>query len=402
MADIKTISRFKYKIEMAYTSISRNRVKEIPQELIKSMIIDHNYDKNNMPIIYCTLGLDKAMVDDMILNVETSIITLALYKYDDYSESPLDMECIRKQFTYFLPSDININDQIDYNEVTEEEMKDATLRTVSLGLLCIDHINQNKKSFNATLNNATMYDAVKYCTSHINNVLIEPFIYNDTFKQLIIPPIDSLSKTLRFLNDYRVFYPTPYRYYLDFNTAYLISSSGRAIPTKDEKYNSVIINIHKVLSDEANDPGVIINSTKSSYEVGVNHANTTVYNNSIVGKSKTSIKGITSSGSTSKTLNYTSSYTTDKVSNIRINNDNKNMIDNLSFDMNSNKVLVSINKNDLDTSIFTINKKIVIHHIDKYQEYNGDYLIKRKQELFIKEGDSFLMNTILNFRKIEY
>lgn len=401
MADKKNTSRFKYKIELSYVDTLKNRVKEISYESIKSLIIDHDYEKNNMPVLYCVISLDKALIDDMILNIDTSLITLTLYKYDDYANSALEIVCFREQFTYFLPGDINTNDEIDYNRGNEEEMQDSTLRRISIGLLCVNHINANKKSFNTTMKNTTMYDAVKYCTGHIKNILIEPFVYNNTFDQLIIPPIDSVSKTLRFLNDYKVFYPTPYRYYLDFNIAYLISSSGRAVLSKDDKYGSVVVSIQKILNDDSNDPGIITNISKGSYEVIVSYLNTTVSNNSIIGKSKTEIKGITSSGSVTKSLNFNSSYTSDKTSNIRINNDNEKMIDNLAFDMKTKKVSISINKNDLDTNMFTINRRITVHHIEKYQMYDGTYLMNRKKEVFLREGDSFVMTALIELKKID-
>lgn len=51
--------------------------------------------------------------------------------------------------------------------------------------------------------------------------------------------------------------------------------------------------------------------------------------------------------------------------------------------------------------LFTINKKISIHHIDRYQDCNGDYLLYRKRECLIREDESFVLETIINMRKIE-
>ena len=91
--------------------------------------------------------------------------------------------------------------------------------------------------------NVTMYDIVKYNTSHINNLIIEPFSYNDIFDQFILPPHDSLNKTLQFLNNQRVFYSTPYRYYKDFDYTYIVSSAGNLTERQGDPYGSIIISI---------------------------------------------------------------------------------------------------------------------------------------------------------------
>ena len=59
-----------------------------------------------MPIIYIDMVLDKKILDDMILNCNTNLIMLALFKYDDLTNEKQEIECFRKKFTYFLPNKI--------------------------------------------------------------------------------------------------------------------------------------------------------------------------------------------------------------------------------------------------------------------------------------------------------
>ena len=249
--------------------------------------------------------------------------------------------------------------------------------------------------------NNTIYDCVKYVTSHISRMIIEPFSYNSEFEQLIMPTKDSVKQALQFLNDFRVFYYTPYRYYNDFNYTYIISSSGRATEKQDELYSSIIIDIKDIDDASANDVGVIANKTSETYEVPVNYVNTEVYDNTIVNKSKTKLKGISSTGSDTKSLVNRASYMYDKTQSIRLNNDNRNMISNLEAVDNDGNFLVFISKNDLDMELFTINKRISIHNIERYQEYNGDYLLSRKRECFVREDNTFVLTTMLNLRRIE-
>ena len=396
----KLTSNFRYKIEMTYVDSKSNKTITFKNESLKSLIIDHNYDKNHMPILYATLSLDRLVIDDMILNINKNFITIALYKYNELLDNPIDIECFRDRFTYFLPDDVNKNNDIDYNEKTEDENMGDTYRNISIGLLSITHINDNKRSIEINAKNTTKYDCVKYFTSHIDNLLIEPFNYNEVFDQLIIPALDSVKKALEFINNYRVFYKTPYRYYQDFDCTYIVSSSGLEIPRKNDFYNSIIFNIREITSDDANEIGLITNKSNQSYEIIVNSLDTSVYDNSISNKSRNAVKGITSTGSSVEQLKNNALYSTEKINNIRLNNDNEHMMENIIHDYNSSNVFINICKNNLDTSIFTLNKRISINNIDRYSENNGNYLLSRKREIYIREDDTFNMQMVLNLRKI--
>lgn len=401
MANDRLYMQYKYKVEMIYLNLVKNKNTEIRTECIKSIIIDHNYDVNCMPILFASLDLDKALVDDMILNINNNLILMAIYKYNDLTETKEEIEVFRDRFTYFLSDDVNKNDPIDYSEANRDENIGDTYRNITIGLMSVTHINKNKKSLELNVVNSTMYDCVKYCTSHFNNLVIEPFSFNDTYDRIIIPPQDSVNSALKYLNSYRVFYYTPFRFYQDFKFTYLISSSGKAIKKKNEQYSSIVIQIRDIDESDANDIGAAINKSSNTYEVPVNYANSNVYDNTLSNKSRTKLKGISSSGSTTKSLLHTTSYLNNKTKNIRLNNDNNNAMYNIESDSNSRNILVYFNKNDLDMDLFTINKRISINHIDRYKEHNGDYLLYRKRECLIRENDSFIMNTMVNLRKIE-
>lgn len=401
MEDKKLYVQYRYKVEMTYLNLDKDVSTDIANEFIKMIIIDHNYDINSMPILYATLKLDKSLVDDMILNIDNNLMLMAVYKYNILDEEPQEIEVFRDKFTYFLPEDVNKNDSADYNEATEDEHRGNTFRDVVIGLMSIKMINNNKKYMELNVVGNTVYDCAKYCTSHFDNLIIEPFSFNKIQDRIIMPAQESVRKALEFLNSYRVFYYTPFRFYQDFNFTYLISSSGRAIPNGNETYSSVVINIRDIEEADANDSGAIINKTSGSYEIVVNYVNASVYDNTIANKSYNKLKGVSSTGSSTKSLSNSSSYSTDKIHQIRLNNDNSNMIYNIEAEKNNKNVLVYFSKMDLDMDILTINKRISIHHINRYQEHNGEYLLYRKRECLIREDDSFILETITNLRKIE-
>lgn len=402
MAKNKRIySQYRYKAEMTYLNLDKNVDTPLRVEFIKTIVIDHNYDKNSMPILFVTMKLDKSLVDDMILNINKNLILLAIYKYDNLSDTKEEVEIFRDKFTYFLPDGVNANDPIDYTEENEKEHRGNTFRDIVMGLISINHINRNKKYLELNTVNSTIYDCARYCTSHFDNLVIEPFIFNDVHKRIIMPGQESVRKALEFLNSYRVFYYTPFRFYQDFDYTYVISSSGMAIPKDNELYSSIVVNIRDILESDANDVGLVENKTSGTYEVPVSYVNTSVYDNTIANKSRTKLKGVSSTGSIEKSLNNVADYSEDKISRVRLNNDNDNMIYNLQADTNNKNVLVYFSKADLDSTVFSINKKISVHHIDRYQQYNGNYLLYRKRECYIREDNTFVLNTMINLRKVD-
>lgn len=400
MANKSRAAQYRYTISMAYLDQKRGKSTDIKTECVKFIIIDHNYQVNYMPIVYTSIKLDKKLVDDMILNCNDNLIMLALFKYDDLTNEKQEIECFRKKFTYFLPNDVNKHDSIDYNEETESEHLGNTYRDITLGLMCVDHINNNKRSFKILEKNTTIGKAAEQVMDVFDNLIIEPIGDSTIIPQLMLPQKDSVSKTLKALNNVRVLYETPYRYYQDFNFTYLLSSSGRAIKKNNELYTSVILEIEDIVSEKANDIGVIINKSSQTYEIPVNYINTEVYDNTIINKSQTNLIGMTSSGTVKTSLKNKASYVTDKDTTIRLNNDNEGMLNNIAADKNNNNFLVYIQKTDLDTDVLSPNKRITIHHIDRYKEHNGDYLMYRKRECYLREDSTFTLNTMINLKEI--
>lgn len=401
VSGIKALASYRYTVSMKYLNAKQNTSTEIKTECIKSLIIDHNYDRNSMPVIYINLRLDKALVDDMIKNQNENLMILSVSKFDNNTELKLEVECFNKKCIYFLTDDVNKMDPIDYNDETEEYMKGDTFTKLTIGLLVLEHVNDNKTLCEISTKKATNYDIVKYLTSHMKDLIIEPFSYNDEFEQFILPPKDSVNKALKFLNNHRVFYSTPYRYYQDFNHTYIISSSGKEIKRKDELYSTVVITIRDVDDVAANDTGVVINRSNGTYEVYVSYANAEVYDNTLINKSKNKLRGITSSGTNEKSLLNTASYSKDKYSLERLNNDNEHMIENIEAKSNTENFIVYFSKNDLDSDLFTINKRISIQNIQRYQEFNGNYLLYRKREIYLREDQTFVMNSMINLKRID-
>lgn len=392
--------QYKYMVEMIYLNIKKNKSTEIKTECIKSMVIDHNYEDNCMPIIYTTMKLDKALVDDMIINVNTNLMIVAVYKFNDITDTKEPIEVFRDKFTYFIPDDVNKNLHMDYNDATEEEHLGNTYTEVIMGLMSINMINLNKRNIELNVSNNSIFDCVKYCTSNMKNLIIEPFGFDNTYDRIIMPAQNSVNNALKFLNNYRVFYRTPYRYYQDFNYTYIISSSGKAISKDNELYSSILVDFRDIGDTESLEMGTTINKNAKTYEVPVNYVFSNVFDNSVVNKSISKIKSVSNNGVNTKSLTNIADYSNEKITTVRMNNDNDNMLYNLEYQKNNNNVFIYFNKNDLDTDLFTINKRITVHNINRYQHYDGDYLLSRKRECYIREDKTFIMVSMINLKRI--
>jgi hypothetical protein len=394
------IINYRYTIELIYLNIVDGVGTKIKNECIKSLIIDYDYDNLVMPKLYLTLKIDKSLADHMVKNCNDNLFTLALNKYDDLTDSKEEINCFRKKFTYFMTNDVNQNDTIDYNDATEEENKENTYVSITIGLLCLDHVNNNKNSVELNLKNATMPEIVKTVMSDFNPLILEPIPNSEKFTQFLLPVKDSINKTLQSLNDYRVLYDTPYRFYQDFNYTYLISSSGKPVQSASDKYSSVVINIKEITDNDAYDIGFIDNPSSAVYEIPISYSEAQVFDNTIANKSQSSIQAVSSSGMSKAELSNQNSYLTEKTNTTRLNNDNTNMLKNIEADSNNNNIFVYIGKNGLDTNIFSINKRISVNHIDRYKEHNGDYLLYRKREVYTREDETFILTSGINLRKI--
>lgn len=396
------MDRYKYSIELRYIKQKEKESQEIKANHIKSIIIDRDYINNNLPVIFMNITLDKKLIDNMIKNQDKNTMVLTIYKYI-YKENklPTKTRYIHSEMMYFIQDDLNYRSTVDFAEKETVEREDIS-KLISIGLMGIESINNNKRSFNSILKNTTMINAVHYCTSHMN-MLIERFDYNDSMKELLIKPQSSTSAVIKYLNDIKVFYKTPYRFFIDFDCGYLLSSSGTGVPKKGESINSVLIIVRDPLHQNAMNEGMITNYDTKNYQIDVSAADTNLYQNKVTEKVYTSVSSISENGQTeSKDLNINKSkYSKDKTEIIRIPNSNPNLIENIYAAENQTSSRITLNKMDVDLSIFTPNKRYMIKNYDGHKDRDGDFILIRKRDLFYFESeDMFAGNAMLELQQI--
>lgn len=384
---------YKYNIQLTYMKddIEIN----LDYKNILTMAIDYNYEKKNMPTLLIRVGIDKSIIDHMISNKNNTII-LSITKFKESNGIHIRKPVIKSEFFYFLDNNMSFTDDIDYGNKENKENKDI-YKIISLGLIQKDIVLNNKTLINTVYKDTHLLDIICDVFKE-KNLVIEPFVNNDDVKCLIVPPMETVSKFLTYLDDRYTFYNTPYRFFYDFNKTYLLSSSGRGVPVKNEKYNSIFIYVDNTITDQSKFDGMKEDSELKAYMINVDAAAINISVDKATTISYNQIIGVNSEGEY-QSVNINSNLDGDRYKVTRINNERFDVLDNLKNELESNNIVINIIKGELDSTVFTLNKEYYIKNYNKLADKNGKFLLSAKKEIYIKESEYFNMTTILTLKK---
>lgn len=407
------LSDYRYNIEMKYINVKKGTFRRIRGIHINWVMIDRDYDQYNMPIVYASIKVDSKVADDMILNYKSNLINLTItkYQYDPDAEiwvpgMGISEPYLDGQFEYFTdekPDDNAVVNELGELVLPEGDGEEDHWRQITIGLMKLKLINNNKIRFNMTLLNTNMTDALMTVTKDLTDLVMEPLVYDDILPQIIIPPVDSVSKIIDALNTIKVFYPTKYRFFMDFDYSYLLSSNGTTVLREGQTISDLLISVKEVNDVKGMQEGCYINNTQKNYQVNVSVSSVGIQENQAADKSATDVVAVNTSGEKQEeSLNVDKADPTDvKYTSVTIPNDNLNMVKNIVAETESNNVQVSVVMEHIDSSIIDINGLTVIHHIDRDAKYNGQYLLGRKRELFINNEVDFTVMVVGNYRKLK-
>lgn len=398
--------KFKYRIVLRYMKKDTKKYRTLDFMDIEFMLVDRDYDRYNMPIVYLGLYIDEDLADDIIKNEKDNCMNLEVYKFkydDDGHMMRLDESYIRSQCTYFT-ADVSTNTfPLDTStDNTDNDGNREDLRRITIGLMQISLINSNAITFNNTFDKTTPINAVRSVTNHIDDMIIEPFSYmTDELNQIAVYE-NTVSKSLNALNKVKVFYSTQYRFFMDFDATYLLSSRGIEVPRKGERIAAVLICIKNEDDYAGMDDGMYVNKTQGNYQINVSIESTSSYVDRLTDKMYNNIVAVTNSGEkTQFDLNIDrSSFGSSKSKTVYIPNDNVHMIENIKSQTENGGVLLTICKECIDTSVLTPNHRILVKHTVGNEDKDGDYIMTKKQEIFVRDGRDFILSTIVNLRKI--
>ena len=283
MANISTTntnSIYKYNTTITLAFDEENPI-ELDNLHVKGIVIDYNYDEQNFPLIYITISIEKDLVNQLIEHQMSGTIIFNLRKFIENGDMPgLEVDYINDKFIYFMPNEASDSDEED--DVTNPESVPDITEIYTLGLISLDHINKSKKQVNTIIKKGTKSSIIYYFLSE-HQLLIEPLQYNSVIENLVLPPMSSVSKELRYLNNIEVFYDTPYRFFMDYDVTYLLSSSGTLVKRKGVDITDVIITIKREYN-EANLEGMVTDQEIMAYTLTVSPSFANVVDSSISSK----------------------------------------------------------------------------------------------------------------------
>lgn len=394
-----TNSIYKYNAQIMITFPGDDSPTIIENIRFKYIITDYNYDQFNFPLIYCYVNLTIEQQEKFVQFQKTGTLVFTLQKYIENSDMPgLKIDVINKDFVYFISGDTGKNKERVINEDKSSDLGEDTV----IGLISLDHINKLKRVINGVITNGTMSSTV-YNVLQGHTLLIEPFTNNVSISNLPLPPLNSITKMIKYLNNYKAFYNTPYRFFMDFDLTYLISSSGKGFKLRGEKCNDFKFTIRHDY-EEKNMEGMHYDAVNNMYLIDCSGTYSILNDTTDSSKSFSSIGGVGASGTMNQEstgLLSSDSPVKSKVNMIRVPNNNTELIKNMSVEAANNAVTITIAKNKIDTSIITPNKHFTIDPSEVYDaKYIGDYLLSRKRELYLQEGEGMAMSTILFMKKV--
>lgn len=367
---------------------------------IKGIIVDYNYSANNFPIIYVTVALPKELRELMIANEKTGTVIFKLQKYISNGDNPgLKMDCFEGKFIYTLPPSASSNSESRHVE-NPENLEDIAY-TYTIGLAKVDHVNASKKYINNIIKEGSLSSIIYYILRG-QNLLMEPLDNNKTIKDIILPPQGSIPKSLKYLNSLHTFYPSGYRFFMDFDIAYLLSQSSKITKRKGEKTTDVLINIRNMY-DEANMEGMITNRDINAYVLNVSGTFCKIANSYMANRGYNEYAATNTIGETSSVNISDNSGTelTNKKTLLRLPNGNNEILSTIENENKLRNISISISSTKVDSTIFTPNKKYMIN-TDKSHgtEYTGQYLLTNRKDIYVPEGEGLNLNINLTFNKL--
>lgn len=384
------MSIYKYTINMKY--MNNGREYEFDGKNIHNVYVEYDYVDKYRPLLFATLAVDKNIIDIMIDNKGKDKIILEIKSFDCESQPYVFKTYIKQEFLYFLKNE-NKNDNKDLDYATHDEDSEDKFTTITIGMMNQKLIESNNVMINHIVKDATICNMLLYYLGKTNKVLMEPILNNYQLSNFLIPPMEKITNFIEFMNEQRPFYETKYRLFFDNDTTYLLSSSGKKIPSKNEQYHTIIINNKNTELIESKEDGLHIDDENSAYIINNEPSSISYYNsNSMFNTDEL----ISIDGSGNVVSSSIGGITGTKIN--RTVNNAENTIDN-----NSKSVITSINMivKHIDSSVITLNKEYYIRNEDlNFKNNDGKYILTHKKEIYMRENEHFILNTNLGLKKI--
>ena len=357
-------------------------------------MIDYDYDNKNMPVMLIKISIDKNIIDDMIEHCNDKEVILNVYKFDNSSTTKLKEVYISDSFMYFMSKETNDNKVLDYSDFTEDS--EDIFKTITIGLVKKELLTNNKRIINEVFHNTSLVNILVKNMQHMK-LLIEPLHNNKYIDSIIIPPTNSITNYIKYIDNIHSLYNTKYRLFYDFDMTYLLSSSGNIVKSNKDHIYTFIININNTVEEISKSQGV--RKENDTFIIDMDAVDVTTYEEDNTEKSYTTILGVDVNGNVIETP-IKNQNLSDSVRIERYVDGNSKAIDNLKSEINNKSLYVTLIKTELDASAITINKQYIVKNLDKLDYNDGQFILSSKKELYIPDNDNYILTSILTLRQI--
>lgn len=392
------ITTFTYDCEVSFNNAETNTATEILKECVKYLLIEHDYTKRVMPIIYLKVNLTPSLYNAMVPQQGVSKIFLNLTRTRKQgSTSSCAKSVIRGEFEYYMTDDPNSYKEMD----TIGESNGSAYKLCYIGLIQSDLQSKNKKSFEGIYKNTNMVSLVQEATKNMD-IIIQPFANNTNITSFACPTVTSIGQFLQYLNQQYSFYSGSYIYYLDFDKTYLRSNDGSYIDAKDGDHKYVAFDIRDMTNYNSLTSGMVDDEKQDAYVIFIESNNAQVSIDRVTSELNGQITNV-SNGSVQETAAIDTSAITSIESNIAANTiittTDPNGASNMATQIAENSDTLVVTKADMDSRVFTPNKQYMLSYYEDNPNYCGIYYLTKKQEVYLRNGDQMSCDMTITMKK---
>ena len=392
------VTTYIYDCELFFNSIDGTST-EILKDTIKYIIVEHDYRKAIMPVMYMKVNLVPSVYNKMVPEQGKSKLYLKLYRTRRKgSTSATAKKVIYDEFDYFMTDDPSGYKKLD----TIGEEKGIAYKECFIGIIKLDLQKQNQRSFESVYKNTNMVSLVQNATSHMK-MIIQPFANNEYFNYLVCPPVNTVGQFLAYLNTRKSFYNGSYTYYMDFDKTYLRSNDGSYIDAKDGDYKYIAFDIRDLTANQALTTGMVEDPNQDAYIIYVAARDAQINVDRITSSLVSDIQAVdTKDGSTLQTAVVNTSYNTNigtSGANVTHVSVDPNAATNMSTRIAENSNTMIITKVDMDSRVFTPNKQYLLCNYEDNPKYCGIYYMVSKKEIYLRNGTQMTCQMTITFKK---
>lgn len=389
-ADTQNSDRKTFMAEVELSYIKNNSAQRIETDRIQNIVICHDYETHSMCTIILSLNVSSELYTDMVKYRNEAKVYLKIQYIDAHSDTSLSKDYIEGQFSYFLSSTSpNYTTRLDESNTNA----DSNYQNIHIGLMNMKSIDELRCSFDGVFKQIDQNTLI-YMAIQDTKIVVQQPTYNAKYDAMIVPPIVSRARFIKFLFDIDPFYDTDYLYFIDFDRAYLLARDGKAVSANDDTLDDIIIDVREVTTEEAYYDGMEIKD--GAYYIYVNPANTNVALNQSTEKVANVLIAMDEDGSQRVKLDINRSVGSgEKITYQRTDNPllYKNAIE-------SSSLIIELVKENIDSRYITPNKRIMVKNYSDYSDYDGAYLLMYKHEVITGKAGEFTVATALGLKKL--